>query len=435
MVATHIRDVAVNPENASNVFAAGFGGGVLRSSNGGATWLASSLDISDTFVETLAVDPNTTSVLYAGTVERGVFKSTNGGVSWLARNDGLPVDPTAMKIVIDPVNSSILYAIVAGGAVTDVFKSVNGAQTWASASVGLLGVPTDLAIDATVPLTLLAVTDEEGVFITTNGGASWAASNTGLPVPLPSLLSIVMDPTNPHVVYIGGNGNSVFKSIDGGATWSEAGTGLPPLPVVLALLVDPSSPSIIYAGMDGDAIFRSRNAAGAWTAFDSGLTNRFVNAFAVDPANTLRVFAATEGGGVFVFVTVDADSGGGGGGGTCFIATAAYGSPRSDDVMVLKRFRDECLLSNPAGRAFVRAYYQVSPSLAALISSHSSLRKATRVSLWPVVFGCKTWLETPRCVRSLIWLMTLVCGVLFLLVITRKMSPRTDRAVRCDNSR
>jgi hypothetical protein len=62
----------------------------------------------------------------------------------------------------------------------------------------------------------------------------------------------------------------------------------------------------------------------------------------------------------------------------CFIATAAYGTPLHDDINVLRDFRDEYMMPNPAGRAFVKAYYTLSPPLADVIRDNEGLRTAVR---------------------------------------------------------
>jgi hypothetical protein len=72
-------------------------------------------------------------------------------------------------------------------------------------------------------------------------------------------------------------------------------------------------------------------------------------------------------------------------GGGCFIATAAYGTPLAGDIQILREFRDDCLLPNPLGRAFVNLYYRTSPPIAEFIREHPGLKPVVRAWLVPAV--------------------------------------------------
>jgi len=74
----------------------------------------------------------------------------------------------------------------------------------------------------------------------------------------------------------------------------------------------------------------------------------------------------------------------GGGGGGCFIATAAFGSPLEHHVQALRDFRDQYLLINSMGKAFVLFYYAFSPPIADFIAKNGALRAAIRVCLYPM---------------------------------------------------
>ncbi len=53
----------------------------------------------------------------------------------------------------------------------------------------------------------------------------------------------------------------------------------------------------------------------------------------------------------------------GGGDGGCYVATCVYGSYDSPEVWTLRRYRDDTLGSTWYGRAFIKTYYAVSPTL------------------------------------------------------------------------
>jgi len=65
----------------------------------------------------------------------------------------------------------------------------------------------------------------------------------------------------------------------------------------------------------------------------------------------------------------------------CFIATACYGSTETPEVLMLRRFRDESLLTSAIGRWFVLIYYKVSPLIARQLVAHPKTAKMVRTWL------------------------------------------------------
>ena len=86
------------------------------------------------------------------------------------------------------------------------------------------------------------------------------------------------------------------------------------------------------------------------------------------------------------------NKGGGGGSGKngCYIATAVYGSYDCPEVWVLRRFRDYSLRQTGPGRAFVRCYYAVSPTLVRWFGGIDWLRRLVRRPLDRLVTRLKT---------------------------------------------
>lgn len=68
--------------------------------------------------------------------------------------------------------------------------------------------------------------------------------------------------------------------------------------------------------------------------------------------------------------------------GKCFIATATLGSYEHPEVLILRRFRDEWILTKEWGYGFVNWYYQNGAIIASFIEKSSTLKK---ISYWLIV--------------------------------------------------
>jgi photosystem II stability/assembly factor-like uncharacterized protein len=275
-----ITGLAVDPATPSNVYASatvGLGGGVLRSSDGGAHW--SFVDLSETFA--IAIDPVTPTTLYAGGSPK-MLKSTDAGVTWT------PLEVFgAFGIAVDPVTPSTVYAANGG-----VLKSLDGGATWKGTG-GIAGtaLAMTLAIDPTVPTTIYAGTTG-GVFKSIDGGDHWTSlgpvADHGFGL---DTLAIAIDAANPSVVYAAGlasDGFGVYKSTDGGAHWM--GTPIPSTTNALVL----STSSTLIAGTTDTGVFLSTDGATTWNLSNTGLAATDVLSLAVDPAHPGKIYAGTE---------------------------------------------------------------------------------------------------------------------------------------------
>lgn len=69
----------------------------------------------------------------------------------------------------------------------------------------------------------------------------------------------------------------------------------------------------------------------------------------------------------------------------CFIATAAFGYYSEPSVQALRTFRDQYLITNGPGRAFVEWYYTHGPAAAAWLNNHPAYKPFVRAALLPAV--------------------------------------------------
>ena len=107
--------------------------------------------------------------------------------------------------------------------------------------------------------------------------------------------------------------------------------------------------------------------------------------------------------------------------GGCFIATAAYGTPMAEEIQILRKFRDEYLLTNPLGQALVDLYYKVSPPIAEFITEHPGLKPVVRAGLLPAVVMSTIAVNTsPAEKAAILGLLVLVSVVLTVWAARRR---------------
>ena len=218
--------LAINPLTPETIYAGtggfcsefSYGDGAFKSIDGGLTWTAVNTGLLlPGGVTALALNPRTPDILYAGAfnvifdapISTGVFKSSDGGATWIATTlpqfPPLMLPPYVFALVIDPQIPQTVYA----GTDAGIFKTIDGGTTWTDASSGLskLRVPA-LVINPQAPGTLYAGT-EGGVFRSSDGAGTWVPIGTDLPTSTVEVLAI--DPQTPEILYAGTNGFGVFK--------------------------------------------------------------------------------------------------------------------------------------------------------------------------------------------------------------------------------
>src|SRR5579863_5322987 len=225
-------------------------------------------------------DPMT---MYIGFATGGLWKSTDGGNYWKPLWENQENDSVG-AIAIAPSNKEIVYV------------GTGEANNRQSSSIG------------------------DGVWGTTDGGAHWAhlgLENTQ------SIGRIVVDPTNPNVVYVAAVGHlfgpnperGLYKSTDGGKTWKlskfiDNDTGFNDV------AIDLSHPNVLYAssysrrrtwwGLNGggpnSALWKTIDGGNTWAKLDGpgwpkptdGIYGRI--AVAVYRGNSNIVYAQVEAG-------------------------------------------------------------------------------------------------------------------------------------------
>jgi photosystem II stability/assembly factor-like uncharacterized protein len=127
-------------------------------------------------------------------------------------------------------------------------------------------------------LNSLAIAGSEGVLLagTSKGlyesrdeGRTWNKREIRGKVNGNDLMTIIVDPVNPKLVYAGGRDLSVIKSSDAGVYWGEAAKGFP-TKQISALAIDPTTPATLHAWAGKHGLYRTKNGAKDWSRVDVG---------------------------------------------------------------------------------------------------------------------------------------------------------------------
>ena len=247
-----LRSIVIHPTDPQTIWVGSVGGGIWKTTNGGASWSPMSDFLASIAVASMAIDPNNPNVLYVGTGEgfgnqdriqgAGIFKTTDGGTTW----SQLPATANSSwywvnRLAINPTNSQIILAATLSG-------------TWR----------------------------------TTDGGATWSQRFPA------ATLDLNFDPNNPNKAVASGTGSARY-SVDGGFSWALA-TGLPSggrIEVAYA----PSDSSIVYASAETGSgqLYRSTDGGVSYTLVNSGTNflgtqGWYDNVVWVDPTNANTLF-------------------------------------------------------------------------------------------------------------------------------------------------
>ena len=297
-----VAAVAGSNRNPSLYYLGAAGGGVWKSTDGGAAWAPVFDKESVGAIGAVAIDPSNDDTVWVGTGESnprndvsygdGVYKSSDGGKTW--SNMGLRGTKYISRILIDPTDSN--HVIV--GALGNVF----------------------------------ADSPERGAYVTFDGGKTWSKTlDIG---PSSGVSDLAMSPRTPNVIYAGvwqfqrrpwtfrsgGDRDGLYRSGDGGRTWTRlTGHGLPAgITGRIGLAVAPSDPNRVYALIEAahGILWRSDDAGATWTLVSSNtLVDQrpfYFSHIEVDPSNPDHVITAstalaesTDGGRTFKAIARD----------------------------------------------------------------------------------------------------------------------------------
>ncbi|MET0555538.1 MAG: glycosyl hydrolase [Vicinamibacteria bacterium] len=248
-----IADIAIDPRDPSTWYVAVGSGGVWKTVNAGTTWTPLFDKEASYSIGCVTIDPGNPRVIWVGTGENvggrhvgfgdGVYRSRDAGASW--ENVGLKDSQHISKIVVHPQKPEVVWVAAQGplwskGGDRGLFKTTDGGKTWTKVlGAGEWTGVTDVTIDPRDPDRLYAATwqrhrtvagylgggPESGLHRSTDGGVTWEKLKTGLPEGSLGKIGLAISPQGPDVVYaaieLNRREGAVYRSTDRGSSWEK----------------------------------------------------------------------------------------------------------------------------------------------------------------------------------------------------------------------
>jgi len=255
-----IADIAIHPRDYSVWYVAVGSGGVWKTTNAGTTWKPIFDDQPSYSIGCVTIAPNNPQIIWIGTGENiggrhvgygdGIYRSRDGGATW--EQFGLQASHHISKIIVHPENSDIIWAAVQGplwskGGDRGLYKSTDGGSHWKKVLGDDVWVGvTDIVMDPRDPDWLIAATWQRhrnvaaymgggpgsGIHCSTDGGDSWEKLTQGLPEANLGKIGLAISTQKPDLIYavieLDRRTGGLYKSTDRGASWvkqSEAVSG------------------------------------------------------------------------------------------------------------------------------------------------------------------------------------------------------------------
>ena len=314
------------------------GAGVVRSIDGGRSWVTSNAGFSERFVSRMVFDRVGQRVLAGIWGDRqhgGVFAAANPRGPWYRFGTGLDGrEVLSLGLIGNEVIAgtddglflsagatgawSRLTAIVDGldahPRVTDVvaisprkvlaatsrglLRTADGGRTWQRTPLGISEQISTLVVSPNDADLVLAATPM-GIFRSADGGDTWAQISSGLgDVPVHSIAFV---PSDDRVLFAA-TPQGLFRSGDQGVTWGRATGGIPWADIT-GLTIHPDGRTIYASDFARGGVFRSSDAGTTWERLPAeGLASERIWTLAVDPSSPDRLLAASPTGGLHLML-------------------------------------------------------------------------------------------------------------------------------------